>query len=201
MPRLPGEVQAAYQKDPALRGAKAWEVLLYQGVWAIWLHRLANALWTANVPIVPRLVSQVARNLTGIDIHPGATIGQRCFIDHGSGVVIGETAVLGDDVMMYHGVTLGGHGWWIDEKGSKRHPTIGNNVTLAVGCSVLGAVTVGDNSKIGPNAVVVDDVARDSIIVAPRGRCLVREGVRVNLPDEDELVPSGWLEDYEMGGL
>lgn len=163
------DLLVAYQKDPALHGLHALEVVLYQGLWAIWCYRLAHVLWRANVPLVPRLISQIVRAMTAIEIHPGAAIGRRCFIDHGAGVVIGETAVVGNDVMLYHGVTLGARGWWKDAKGAKRHPTIGDNVTLGVGCSILGPVTVGDDSRIGAHALVVSDVPAGSIVLAPQG--------------------------------
>lgn len=200
-PLVPGAIRAAYRKDPALRGVRSAEVVLYQGVWALWVHRIAHAIWIAGVPFLPRLISQICRTVTGIEIHPGATIGRRVFIDHGAGVVIGESAVVGDDVMMYHGVTLGGHGWWADPKGSKRHPTIGNNVTLGVGAAVLGPVTVGDNCRIGPYAVVVDDVPADSIVVSAKGRRLGERGTDVQPECDDSFVQPGWLEDQEMGGL
>lgn len=228
---VPGSVAAAYRKDPALRGLKGLEVILYPGLWALWAHRLVHPLWRAGIPFLPRLVSQLMRMLTGVEIHPGARIGKRFFIDHGSGVVIGETSRIGDDVMMYHGVTLGGHGWWADAKGSKRHPTIGDNVTLGVGAAVLGPVTVGENSRIGPYAVVIEDVAANSIVVAPRGRPLAKRRVgrlvvdagtigaarHGGAPtgegpgpagegdggdgDDDGMVRPAWLEDHEMGGL
>ena len=198
---LPGSVRAAYRKDPALRGSHVAEVVLYPGLWALWSHRLTSRLWRAGVPFLPRLISQVTRALTGIEIHPGATIGSRVFIDHGAGVVIGETAEIGDDVMMYHGVTLGGHGWWADRKGSKRHPTIGANVTLGVGAAVLGPVTIGENSRIGPYAVVIDDVPPNSIIVSPKGRRLGERGSSEQTPVDDGFVQPAWLEDHEMGGL
>lgn len=198
---LPGAVAAAYEKDPALHDARVLEVVLYQGIWAIAAHRVANRLCRAGVPFLPRLISQVARSVTGIEIHPAARIGKRCFIDHGAGVVIGETAVIGDDVMLYHGVTLGGHGWWADPKGAKRHPTICDNVTLGVGCSVLGPVTVGADSRIGPHAVVIEDVPPRSIVVAPKGRRIVEGGVRLRPADEESLVQPAWLENHEMGAL
>lgn len=197
-----GGLLAAYRKDPALHGVAAAEVVLYPGVWAIGAHRVSHRLRELGVPFVPRLISQVVRSLTGVEIHPGAKIGRCVFIDHGAGVVIGETAEVGDHVMMYHGVTLGGHGWWVDRKGSKRHPTIGEGVTLGVGASVLGPVTVGANSRIGPHAVVIDDVPPDSVVVAPKGRHLVERGERVRTGyEEATLVQPAWLQDHEMGGL
>jgi serine O-acetyltransferase len=161
------DVRTAYRKDPALRGRNAAEVLLYQGLWAVWSHRCAHEMWRRGVPVLPRMMSQTARVLTGIEIHPGATIGRRFFVDHGMGVVIGESAMIGDDVMVYHGVTLGARGWWSDEKGAKRHPTIGDRVVLGSGCSVLGPVTVGDDSHIGSHALVVHDLPAHSTVTAP----------------------------------
>lgn len=147
-----------YRRDPALHGVRAAELVLYQGLWAIWGHRLAHRLHRRGIPFLPRLVSQLVRLLTGIEIHPGAQIGRRCFIDHGSGVIIGETAEIGADVTIYQGVTLGGRGWWTDRKGSKRHPTVGDGVLLAAGATVLGPVHIGAGSRIGPHAVVLADV-------------------------------------------
>ncbi len=186
-------LRVAYRKDPALHGVHALEVVLYQGVWAIWSYRVAHALWKAQVPFLPRLLSQLTRLCTGIEIHPGAVIGRRLFIDHGAGVVIGETAVLGDDVMMYHGVTLGGHGWWTDTKGAKRHPTIGNNVTLGVGCSVLGPVVVGDDCRIGPHALVVDDVPARSVVVVARGHSVLLTRAREEELADEERLPATWM--------
>lgn len=174
-----GSLKAAYRKDPALRGIESLEVILYQGVHAIWFHRIAHFLYKLNVPFIPRLISQFSRFLTGIEIHPGAKIGKRFFIDHGTGVVIGETAEIGNDVMMYHGVTLGGHGWWADEKGSKRHPAIGNNVVLGVGCKILGNVKIGDNSRIGAGAIVIKDISPDSTIAGELGKYVIKEGKKV----------------------
>ena len=173
-------LRTAYQKDPALRnGINVLEVILYPGVHALLIYRLSNCLWRLKIPFVPRLLSQAARFFTGIEIHPGAKIGKRFFIDHGMGVVIGETSEIGDDVMMYHHVTLGGHGWWRDKKGQKRHPTIGNNVILGVGAMVLGPVIVGDNSKIGAGAVVIHDVPADSTVVGPLGKYVIRSGQKI----------------------
>jgi serine O-acetyltransferase len=170
------EIRTAYRRDPALHGVSAAEVVLYPGVWALLVHRAVSRLHRLGVPFMPRLISQVSRAVTGIEIHPGAAIGRRCFIDHGAGIVIGETAVLGDDVSIYQGVTLGGRGFWTDAKGSKRHPTIGDAVTLGVGCSVLGPVAVGSFSRIGAHALVVADVPPDTVVSAPpshmRGRRL-----------------------------
>ncbi|MFE5794984.1 serine O-acetyltransferase EpsC [Streptomyces sp. NPDC056503] len=162
------DIRAALAKDPALRGVRSAEVLLYPGLWAVWAHRVAHRLHRLGVPFVPRAVSQWMRAVTGIEIHPGAVIGRRCFIDHGMGVVIGETAVLGDDVMLYHGVTLGSRGWWTDGGHvDKRHPTIGDRVVLGSHASVLGPVTVGDDAMIGAHVLVVRDVAARATVRAP----------------------------------
>jgi serine O-acetyltransferase len=146
------DVRAIFRNDPAARNLA--EVLLYPGLHAILFHRLAHWLWKRRVPFVPRLISQFARFFTGIEIHPGATIGCGFFIDHGMGVVIGETAEIGDNVMLYQGVTLGGTG---KQKG-KRHPTLEDDVVIGVGASVLGAITIGQGSRVGGGAVVVKDV-------------------------------------------
>ncbi len=205
--RIAEDIRTACRKDPALHGIHMIEVIVYGGLWAIWWQRLAHRLWRAGVPLVPRIISEMAKLATGIEIHPGAQLGRRVFIDHGTGIVIGETTVVGDDCVLYHGVTLGARGWWVDAKGSKRHPTVGNNVTLAAGSSVLGAVTVGDDARIGPNAVVIDDVPAGCVVLAPRSKCIRMHGAA---PDDldgdiprrtgDEDVPA-WLTTYEMGGL
>lgn len=160
------DVRTACRKDPALHGRKMCEIVLYQGLWAVWSYRVAHELWQREVPLVPRMVSQAARFLTGIEIHPGASIGRRLFIDHGMGTVIGETAEIGEDVMIYHNVTLGARGWWSDDKGAKRHPTIGDRVVLGSGCSVLGPVSVGSDSRLGASALVVGDVPPGSVVSA-----------------------------------
>ncbi|MDX1878418.1 serine O-acetyltransferase EpsC [Mycobacterium sp. SMC-18] len=164
------DLDNARSHDPAGRGDFE-NALVYSGLHAIWSHRLAHRLWARPAGRGPaRVLAQVTRFLTGIEIHPGATIGRRFFIDHGMGVVIGETTEIGDDVMVYHGVTLGGRSL---NKG-KRHPTIGNRVTVGAGAKVLGPILVGDDSAIGANAVVTHDVPADSIatgipaIVRPR---------------------------------
>jgi len=147
------DIASVFARDPAAR--TTFEVLTcYPGLHARVLHRLSNTLWHAGLKWLARFVSHVARWLTGIEIHPGATIGRRFFIDHGMGVVIGETAHIGDDVTLYHGVTLGGTSW----KEGKRHPTLGNGVVVGAGAKILGPLNIGDNAKIGSNAVVVKDV-------------------------------------------
>lgn len=145
------DIKTAKEKDPAARGSfSIW--LIYSGLHAVWWHRFAHALWRRGLRTLPRLISQLTRFFTGIEIHPGAKIGRRLFIDHGMGVVIGETAVIGDDVHLYHQVTLGGTG---HEKG-KRHPTIGDRVVIGTGAKVLGNIEIGPDSAIGANAVVVN---------------------------------------------
>ena len=192
------DIRTVCRKDPALHGSHMVEVVFYAGLWAIWFHRVAHRLWLAGVPLLPRMLAELARLLTGIEIHPGARIGRRMFIDHGAGIVIGETAEVGDDCVLYHGVTLGARGWWVDAKGSKRHPTIGHDVTLAAGSSVLGAVDVGDGARIGPNAVVLNDVPAGCVVVAPPSRCVkMSDGSEVTESDD---VPA-WLTAHEMGGL
>jgi serine O-acetyltransferase len=172
---LPDDLSVIFDKDPAARGP---EVLLYQGLHAVLLHRLAHALWVRGVPFIPRLISQLARLITGgIEIHPGARIGRRFFIDHGTGVVIGETAEIGDNVMLYHQVTLGATGWWKDMKSGvrKRHPTIEDDVVIGVGASILGPVTIGRGSKIGALALVLESVPANSTVVAAPAMLLKRE--------------------------
>ncbi len=153
------DIATARRRDPAARSAfEVW--LTYSGMHAIWGHRLSHALWRPGFRTLARVVSQFTRFLTGVEIHPGATIGRRFFIDHGMGVVIGETAVIGDDVMIYHGVTLGG----TSSQHVKRHPTLGNEVVIGTGATVLGDVTIGDRTLVGANAVVVRDAPADSVL-------------------------------------
>lgn len=158
------DVATARSHDPASRNGL--EVFLaYSGLHAIWGYRLAHFLWVARLHLLARLISQFVRFLTGVEIHPGATIGRRFFIDHGMGVVIGETAVLGDDVMLYHGVTLGGKAARGVGRGAKRHPTLEDGVTVGAGAKVLGDVTIGAWSAIGANAVVTKDAPPHSLVV------------------------------------
>ena len=165
------EIRAVFERDPAAKSA--FEViLLYSGLHAIIYYRMSRALYRAGVPLLPRMISQYARFMTGIEIHPGAAIGKGLFIDHGMGVVIGETAVIGDNVTLYQGVTLGGTG---KEKG-KRHPTLGNNVVVGTGAKVLGNIMIGDDVLIGANAVVIRDVPMDSTVVGVPGRIVKQEG-------------------------
>ena len=152
------DLRAARAHDPAARG-DAENAIVYSGLHAIWVHRLSHRLWLRGARFPARVLSQFARFLTGIEIHPGATIGRRVFIDHGMGVVIGETAEVGDDCMLYHGVTLGG----VSLEQVKRHPTLGAGVTVGAGAKILGPVVVGDGSAVGANAVVVKDVPENSV--------------------------------------
>ncbi|XSG83771.1 MAG: serine O-acetyltransferase [Methylohalobius sp. ZOD2] len=158
--RLREDVSCVFARDPAARSW--WEVATaYPGVHALWLHRLSHCLWNHGWYWSARFLSHIARWLTGIEIHPGAHIGQRFFIDHGMGVVIGETAVIGDDCTLYHGVTLGGTSW----KKGKRHPTLGRNVVVGAGAKILGPIQVGDNARIGSNSVVLKDVPPGATVV------------------------------------
>ncbi|RPH61470.1 MAG: serine O-acetyltransferase [Chloroflexi bacterium] len=164
-----GDVRSALERDPAARSA--FEViLLYPGLHAVWLHHINHWLWKRNFKLFARWGSQLARGLTGIEIHPGATIGHRVFIDHGMGVVIGETAEVRSDVTLYHGVTLGGTSL---NKG-KRHPTIGERVTIGAGAKVLGNIYIGADSRIGANAVVVKSVPENSVVVGVPGQIVKR---------------------------
>lgn len=168
--RVREDIQSVFHRDPAARNAL--EVLTcYPGLHAVWLHRLAHGLWTSGWKWLARLVSNFGRWMTGIEIHPGARIGRRFFIDHGMGIVIGETAEIGDDVTLYQGVTLGGTTW---NKG-KRHPTLGNNVVVGAGAKVLGPFTVGEGAKVGSNAVVTKEVPPGATVVGIPGRIIMRE--------------------------
>jgi serine O-acetyltransferase len=163
--RLKEDIAVVFERDPAAR--TTWEVLTcYPGLHAICFHRLAHALWERGFKWAARFVSHVARWLTGIEIHPGATVGRRFFIDHGMGVVIGETSEIGDDCTLYHAVTLGGTSW---NKG-KRHPTLQNNVVVGAGAKILGPITVSSGAKVGSNAVVVKDVPAGATVVGIPGR-------------------------------
>ena len=192
--RLREDVRVIMERDPAARSSLE-VVLTYSGLHAIWFHRISHRLWKSDFPTLARMVSQLGRFLTGIEIHPGARIGKGLFIDHGMGVVIGETCEIGDNVTLYQGVTLGGTG---KEKG-KRHPTIGDNVLIASGAKVLGSMKIGDNSKIGAGSVVLKEVPPNSTVVGVPGHVIIQDGVKVqqqdfdhtNLPDPiEELLQS-----------
>lgn len=161
------DVRCALKRDPAARNA-LHVLMLWPGLHAIWAHRLAHALWEANLEFLALLIAFIARALTGIEIHPGAQIGRRFFIDHGMGVVIGETTEVGDDVTLYHGVTLGG----VSSHQGKRHPTIESGVVVGAGAKVLGAIVIGEGTRIGANAVVVKDVPPESVVVGIPGKAI-----------------------------
>jgi len=182
------QIQTIFREDPAAKSVLEI-VLCYPGFHAILLHRLAHWLYRAGVPLLPRLISQTSRLFTGIEIHPGAKIGRRFFIDHGMGVVIGETAEIGDDVLLYQGVTLGGTG---KERG-KRHPTLGNQIVVGTGAKVLGNITIGDQVKIGAGSVVVHSVPPNSTVVGIPGRVVRRHGVSSAV----EMLEHGHLPDPE----
>jgi serine O-acetyltransferase len=176
------DVSAARDRDPAAQGVSTFEILSsWAGVQALLAHRAAHALLEARVPLLPRMIAYVARSVTGVEIHPAAEIGADFFIDHGSGVVIGETAVIGNRVTLYQGVTLGGTGF---QRG-KRHPTLGDNVTVGSGAKLLGPIAVGDNAKVGANTVVVEDVPPGATVVGNPGHPVRVEGKRVEGPDAD----------------
>jgi serine O-acetyltransferase len=184
--RVAGEIRrdvaAVHERDPAARGVSSIEVLaIWPGVHALLAHRVSHALQAAGVPIVPRTIAMVTRAVTGIEIHPSARIGRGLFIDHGTGVVIGETAELGDDVTLYQGVTLGGTGFAT----GKRHPTVEDNVTIGSGAKLLGPITVGHGSKIGANSVVIADVPSHATVVGNPGHVVRVDGQRVEGPDAD----------------
>jgi serine O-acetyltransferase len=176
------DLRAARQRDPAAQGVSSFEILTsWAGVQALLAHRAAHALMEAGVPLLPRAIAYLTRAITGIEIHPAAAIGNEFFIDHGSGVVIGETAVIGNRVTLYQGVTLGGTGF---QRG-KRHPTLGDNVTVGSGAKLLGPIAVGDGAKIGANTVVVEDVPPGATVVGNPGHPVRLEGRRVEGPDAD----------------
>jgi serine O-acetyltransferase len=182
---LKNDIDVVLDQDPAARN-RLEVVFNYSGVHAIWSHRLAHWLWKKRFYFLARFLSQISRFFTGIEIHPGAVIGQRLFIDHGMGVVIGETCEIGDNCTIYQGVTLGGTG---KEKG-KRHPTLEDNVLIATGAKVLGSMRIGENSRIGAGSVVLKEVPPNSTVVGIPGRVVVQDGVKVdhdldhiNLPD------------------
>jgi len=167
--RIREDINAVFERDPAAKSVIEI-IFCYPGFHAILFYRFARWFWIHKMYLIGRLISHVGRFLTGIEIHPGARIGKRFFIDHGMGVVIGETSEIGDNVTLYHGVTLGGTTW----KKIKRHPTIGNNVVVGVGAKILGPVKIGDNTKIGANSVVVNEIPPNSIVVGIPGKVVFR---------------------------
>lgn len=185
--RIFDDIKVVFKRDPAAKNII--EVLfMYPGLHAIVLHRLAHLLWRAKIPVIPRMISAFSRFLTGIEIHPGAKIGAGFFIDHGMGVIIGETSEIGDNVLIYQGVTLGGTG---KEKG-KRHPTLGSNIVVGAGAKVLGAIVIGDNCKIGAGSVVISNVPSNSTVVGIPGRV-----VRQNEKNPEETLAHANLPDPE----
>ena len=171
------DVACVFARDPAARNLV--EVLLaYPGVHAVLLHRISHRWWRSNWKLAARLMSAFTRWLTNVDIHPGATIGKRFFIDHGAGVVIGETAEIGNDVTLYHGVTLGGTTW----SKEKRHPTLGDNVLVGAGAKILGAITLGNNVRVGANSVVIKDVPPCCTVIGIPGRIIQQKGVKIQNP-------------------
>ncbi len=180
--RMRDDINSIMERDPAAR--TRLEVLLcYPGLWAVWIHRVSHWLWRHNLRLLARVLSQVGRFYTGVDIHPGALIGRRLFIDHATGVVIGETAIVGSDVTMYQGVTLGGTG-----KGhGKRHPTICDNVFIGNNANILGNLTVGENSRVGAGSVVLSNVPPNSTVVGVPAHIVYRNGERVHLTDPHEI--------------
>ncbi len=180
--RIREDISSVMERDPAARSRL--EVLLcYPGLWAVWLHRIAHALWDWKLYLPARVLSQIARFYTGVDIHPGAMLGRRLFIDHATGVVIGETAIVGNDVTMYQGVTLGGTG-----KGhGKRHPTICDRVFIGNNANILGNITVGENSRVGAGSVVLSDVPPNSTVVGVPAHIIYRNGERVLITDPHDV--------------
>lgn len=170
-----GEIKATQERDPAAKNI--WEILLlYPGLHAVIAYRISHFVWIKKVPFLPRFISQIARFWTGIEIHPGATIGKGLFIDHGMGVVIGETAIVGDHVTLFQGVTLGGTGKEI----GKRHPTLGDNIVVGAGAKILGNINIGSNSYIGANAVVLKNVPSNTTVVGVPGRITRQEGKKID---------------------
>ena len=192
---LKSDIAIIKERDPAARGILEI-ILCYPGFQAIFIHRFTHTLWKYKLPIIPRLLSQINRSLTGIEIHPGAKIGRKVFIDHGMGVVIGETAEIGDNCLLYQGVTLGGTG----KSHGKRHPTLKRNVVIGAGAKVLGSITVGTNTRIGAGSVVVRSVASNSTVVGVPGRVVHQSGVKINplahsaLPDAEANVIRNLME-------
>ncbi len=175
------DIGAVMERDPAAR-SRVEVILCYPGLHALWAHRLSHWLWCRGLRILPRFISEISRSWTGIDIHPGARIGRRLFIDHGCGVVIGETTILGDDITLYQGVTLGGTG---KERG-KRHPTLCDQIVVGAGAKILGNIVIGENCRIGAGSVVLDDVPEASTVVGVPGRIIYKNGKRLVINDPKE---------------
>lgn len=194
--RLRRDIRVVFDRDPAAKSV--WEVIFcYQGLHAIWLHRLSHHFYLKGWVLFPRIISNLARFLTGIEIHPGATIGEGLFIDHGAGIVIGETAEIGRNVTLYQGVTLGGTG---KEKG-KRHPTVGNNVVVASGAKVLGSFSVGDHAKIGAGSVVLKEVPANATVVGIPGKVVLMYGKKIKsakeIEKESRIITDTAIKEFE----
>jgi serine O-acetyltransferase len=180
--RIREDINSVLERDPAAR-SRLEVILCYPGLWAVWLHRISHFLWRAKLRLPARMLSQVARFFTGVDIHPGALLGRRLFIDHATGVVIGETAIVASDVTIYQGVTLGGTG-----KGhGKRHPTVCDGVFIGNNANVLGNITIGENSRIGAGSVVLDDVPPNSTVVGVPAHIVYHNGQRVLITDPHDV--------------
>ena len=180
--RLNDDLRSVMERDPAAR-TRLEVMLCYPGLWAVWIHRISHRLWRAGLRLPARMSSQLGRFVTGVDIHPGATLGRRLFIDHATGVVIGETAIVGDDVTMYQGVTLGGTG----KEHGKRHPTICDRVFIGNNANILGNITVGENSRVGAGSVVLADVPPNSTVVGVPAHIVYRNGQRVLITNPHEI--------------
>lgn len=180
--RIREDIRSVFERDPAAR-SKLEVLTCYPGLWAVWIHRVSHKLWGAKLRLLARILSQVGRFYTGVDIHPGALLGRRLFIDHAAGVVIGETAIVGSDVTLYQGVTLGGTG-----KGhGKRHPTVCDRVFIGNNANVLGNITVGENSRVGAGSVVLSDVPPNSTVVGVPAHIVYRNGQRVLITDPHDI--------------
>lgn len=194
--RIKDDIKGVFHRDPAARNT--FEVLTnYPGLHAVWLHRISHRLWKAQWKWLARSLSTFSRWLTGIEIHPGATLGRRVFIDHGMGVVIGETAEIGDDVTLYHGVTLGGTSW----KAGKRHPTLKNGAVVGAGAKVLGPIVIGENAKVGSNSVVVKDIPDGATAVGIPGRIIVskQQDISANInPQRDKIARKYGFDAYAV---
>ncbi|MFN8527357.1 MAG: serine O-acetyltransferase EpsC [Anaerolineae bacterium] len=187
------DVRAVLERDPAAHSALQ-VLLFYPGLHAIWLHRVASALWHAHLRFFAHLIASLARWWTGIEIHPAATIGRRLFIDHGMGVVIGETAEIGDDVTIYHGVTLGG----VSLSHGKRHPTLEDHVVVGAGAKLLGAITIGRHSRIGANAVVIKDVEPEKVVVGIPGKVVTRGRQASPVDLQHDQLPDVLAERFDL---
>ena len=176
------DIGSVMERDPAA-SSRLMVVLCYPGLWAVWVHRITSALWRAQWKLLARMLSQIARFWTGIEIHPGATMGRRVFIDHGSGVVVGETAIVGNDVTLYQGVTLGGTG---HERG-KRHPTLLDGVFVGSSAQILGNICIGENSRVGAGSVVLRDVPPNSTVVGVPAHIVYQNGERVLITDPSQV--------------